>query len=121
MTVAAPDRSTTDPTGSEPPMSGAAKPWPIALKIAVAIAAPVAVFAVFTWSFGFLREADANRMVIAAVAIAVGVVGVFAVFWMMDQAVDWLPARWREGVRPYVFIGPALVILAVFLIYPLVN
>lgn len=102
-------------------MSGAARPLPIALKIVLAIALPVAVFAIFTWSFGFLRDANANRMVIALVAIAVGVVGVFTVFWMMDRAVDWLPASWREGVRPYVFIGPALVILAVFLIYPLIN
>jgi alpha-glucoside transport system permease protein len=32
-----------------------------------------------------------------------------------------LPKHFREGVRPYVFVGPALVILAVFLIYPVVN
>lgn len=121
MALAAPDTETTDPPGSDQPMSGAARPLPIALKIVLAIALPVAVFAIFTWSFGFLRDANANRMVIALVAIAVGVVGVFTVFWMMDRAVDWLPASWREGVRPYVFIGPALVILAVFLIYPLIN
>ena len=39
----------------------------------------------------------------------------------MDQLVDLLPARFREGVRPYVFVGPALVLLGVFLIYPVVN
>ena len=27
----------------------------------------------------------------------------------------------REGVRPYVFVGPALVILSVFLVYPVIN
>ncbi len=121
MTLAAPDMETTDPPGPEQPMSGAAKPLPFALKVAAAIAAPVAAFLAFSWSFGFLRDSNANRMLIALVAIAVGVVGVFSVFWMMDRAVNWLPARWREGVRPYVFIGPALVILAVFLIYPLLN
>jgi alpha-glucoside transport system permease protein len=35
--------------------------------------------------------------------------------------VDLLPSRRRERVRPYVFIGPALVVLAIFLVYPLVN
>ena len=55
------------------------------------------------------------------VAIVVGVGGVFFLFWAMDQFVDALPGRFRETVRPYVFVGPALVILSVFLIYPVIN
>ncbi|MBA2281927.1 MAG: sugar ABC transporter permease [Acidimicrobiia bacterium] len=39
----------------------------------------------------------------------------------MDQLVDALPGRVRESVRPYVFVGPALAILSVFLIYPVAN
>src|SRR3546814_7162419 len=39
----------------------------------------------------------------------------------MDQIVDRLPRGWRETARPYVFVGPALVVLSVFLIYPVVN
>ena len=46
------------------------------------------------------------------VAIVVGVGGVFFLYWAMDRIVDLLPERFREGVRPYVFVGPALVILA---------
>ncbi|MGH2755374.1 MAG: carbohydrate ABC transporter permease, partial [Actinomycetota bacterium] len=45
----------------------------------------------------------------------------FVLFWAMNRAVDVLPAAFREGVRPYVFVGPALVILAVFLVYPVFN
>ena len=45
----------------------------------------------------------------------------FALFWAMDRVVDWLPDGCREGVRPYVFVGPAVVILAVFLVYPVIN
>lgn len=69
----------------------------------------------------FLRDSDANRLVVAAVAVALGVAGVFILFWAMNRIVDWLPAHLGEGVRPYVFVGPALVILSVFLIYPVVN
>ena len=72
-------------------------------------------------TFDFLRDSEQNRLLIVVVAIGVGVVGVFFVFWAMDQVVDWLPERIREGVRPYVFVGPAIVILGVFLIYPVVN
>jgi alpha-glucoside transport system permease protein len=89
--------------------------------LAAAIVAPVAALVVLWAAFDYLRDADANRLLIASVAIAVGVVGVFALFWGMDRVVDLLPARFREGVRPYVFIGPALVVLSVFLVYPVVN
>jgi len=50
-----------------------------------------------------------------------GVGGGFFLFWGMNKVVDWLPASFREGVRPYVFVGPALVILSVFLVYPVFN
>ena len=57
----------------------------------------------------------------SGVAIVIGVGGVFFLYWGMNRVVDWLPARFREGVRPYVFVGPCLVILAVFLVYPVFN
>jgi len=100
-----------------PAGGGRRPPWLRALGL-VAIPAGAALLA---WaSLGLLRNTHANRVAIVGVAIAVGVVGVFFVFWAMDQAVDWLPARFREGVRPWVFVGPALVILSVFLVYPVI-
>jgi alpha-glucoside transport system permease protein len=92
-----------------------------ALRLLGALAIPIAAFALLWLTFDFLRDADANRFVLVGVAIAVGAGGVFFLYWAMNRAVDWLPERFREGVRPYVFVGPALVILSVFLIYPVVN
>ena len=57
-------------------------------------------------------------MGVVALAIVVGVGGVFLLFWVLDRAVNFLPERFREKVRPYVFIGPAIVLLLVFLVYP---
>lgn len=91
------------------------------LRIAASLVVPLATFLLMWGTFDLLRDDDANRLVVVGVAIVVGVVGVFALFWSMDSIVDWLPARFREGVRPYVFVGPALVILSVFLIYPVFN
>ena len=93
-------------------------PW---WKILVALAILVAAYFTLQIAFDFLRDEDANRFLIAAVAIVIGVAGVFALFWAMNQIVDWLPRRLRENVRPYVFIGPALVLLSVFLVYPVIN
>ena len=91
------------------------------LRIIAALAVPIISFVVLWLTFEFLRNAEANRLVLAVVAIVVGVLGVFALYWGMDLVVNLLPNRFQESVRPFVFVGPALVILTVFLVYPAVN
>jgi alpha-glucoside transport system permease protein len=107
-------------TASPPPRAQYAVALSV-LRVVGAFATPLVGFGILWWTFDFLRDAEANRFVVVGVAILVGVVGVFALFWGMNRFVDWLPAYFREGVRPYVFVGPALVVLAVFLIYPVIN
>jgi alpha-glucoside transport system permease protein len=91
------------------------------MRVVSAAAIPIVLFALLWLTFDFLREADANRFALAGVAIVVGVGGVFLLYWAMNRIVDYLPDSIRGGVRPYVFVGPALVILAVFLVYPVIN
>jgi alpha-glucoside transport system permease protein len=91
------------------------------LRLAAAAVVIVGGAYLVSVTFSFLRSSDANRALVVLVAILVGVGGVFVVFWGMDKLVDLLPASWREGARPYVFIGPALVMLSVFLVYPVIN
>ena len=102
---------------------GTARRGPIAVVIGLIVAATVVIgMIVFLgWAWDLLRSKDSNRLVVVGVAIAIGVGGVFFLYWGMNRVVDWLPARLREGVRPYVFVGPCLVILAVFLVYPVFN
>jgi alpha-glucoside transport system permease protein len=101
--------------------SGANVIWVSLLRLVSAVAIPVVAFFLLWATFDFLRNSDANRALVVVVAIVIGVGGVFFLFWAMNRAIDWLPLRFREGVRPYVFVGPALVILAVFLVYPVIN
>ncbi len=91
------------------------------LRFFSAFAVPVVAFIILWLTFEWLRDADANRAVIVLVAVAVGVLGVFLLYWAMDFAVNRMPERWRESVRPWVFVGPALVILSIFLLYPAIN
>jgi len=128
------------PTGSEPPVGiddasrpasvlaaeGAPpsdQPSPQLWILRAGIAAAVIIGAYFgiLATLDLLTDSDASRTVIVAVALLVGVVGVFAAYWLMDQGVNWLPRGWRETVRPYVFIAPALLALGYFLIYPVFN
>jgi len=39
----------------------------------------------------------------------------------MDRLVSALPDRMAAGVRPFVFAGPALMILGFYLVYPTVD
>jgi alpha-glucoside transport system permease protein len=91
------------------------------LRVLGAVAIPIVAFFLLWVTFDFLRDEDANRLVVVGVAIFVGVAGVFFLYWGMNRAIEMLPERYREGVRPYVFVGPALVILSVFMVYPVIN
>ena len=92
-----------------------------ALRIFAALGVPVIAFALLWWTFEFLRDSDANRGVIVVVAVVVGVVGVWGLYWGMDFTINQLPEEWGRRVRPYAFVGPALVILGVYLVYPAIN
>ncbi|MGH3925705.1 MAG: carbohydrate ABC transporter permease, partial [Pseudonocardiaceae bacterium] len=95
--------------------------WLALLRVVGAVAIPVVAFYLLWSTFDFLRNEDANRILVVGVAIVVGVAGVFLLYWAMNRAIELLPERYRESVRPYIFVGPALVILSVFLVYPVIN
>jgi alpha-glucoside transport system permease protein len=91
------------------------------LRVAAIALATLVGIVLFALAVDYLRSPTANRLILVGVAIAVGVVGVFFLFWAMNRIVDAVPDRIRETARPYVFVGPALVMLGVFLIYPVFN
>jgi alpha-glucoside transport system permease protein len=89
-----------------------------ALRVVSALLIPIVGFFLLWLTVDFLRDADANRFIVVGVAVAVGVGGVFFLYWAMNRSAEFLPERYREGIRPYIFVGPCLVLLAVFLVYP---
>ena len=90
-------------------------------RIAVAFVVPVITFVLLYLSFIFMRDSDAPRLLIAAVALIVGVFGVWLVYIGTDMLVSLLPAGIRERVRPFVFVGPALVVLTAYVVVPAVS
>ena len=57
----------------------------------------------------------------AVIAIVAGVGGAFLVFWVLNCLIERLPEKWEERLKPYVFIGPGLFLIGLFLLYPLVR
>lgn len=58
------------------------------------------------------------KLLLAVIALAVGVGGIWLLFIGVGSLVSLLPPKWRDRILPWVFAGPALVLLAVFLLYP---
>jgi alpha-glucoside transport system permease protein len=120
-------KTPTEPPAPEAKAPASARPagggviWIVLLRLVGVLSIPVVAFVVLWTTFDYLRDENANRFLVVCVAILVGGGGVFLLYWGMNRFVDLLPDRYREGVRPYVFVGPALVILSVFLVYPVIN
>lgn len=60
----------------------------------------------------------AIKMLNAILAIVGGVGAVLALFWLANRFVERLPGRASERLKPWVFVGPAIALISVFLVYP---
>jgi len=88
------------------------------LRIGVSLAVPLIALGVLYWAGTVVLDENANRLLVVLVALIIGVIGVFALYYAMDWLVNRLPEHYRQYVQPFVFVGPALVLLSVFLVYP---
>ena len=61
------------------------------------------------------------KMILAAVALALGVGGIWLFYAGLNWMVMRLTPRWRSSLLPWVFVGPALALLTVYLVWPLVR
>ena len=58
------------------------------------------------------------KLLLAAIALAGGRRWHLAAVHRRGRPGQPAPAKWRDRILPWVFVGPALVLLAVFLVYP---
>jgi alpha-glucoside transport system permease protein len=79
---------------------------------------PLITFFLLYVGFLFLRDGKAPREVITLVAIVWGVGGVALLYWIFNNLVEQLPDLWRGRLLPFVFVGPAMAILAWYLAIP---
>ncbi|HEX3265163.1 MAG TPA: sugar ABC transporter permease [Candidatus Limnocylindrales bacterium] len=60
------------------------------------------------------------KLLLAVIALLVGVGGIWLLFTGASTIVERFPAALRDRVLPWVFIGPAILLLAIYLVYPAV-
>ena len=61
------------------------------------------------------------KLVLAGLALVVGVGGIWMVFIGASAVVGLLSPRWQGRVLPWVFVIPAMVLLTVYLVYPTIG
>jgi alpha-glucoside transport system permease protein len=115
--TAPPEPGTEEPAGRSHARDAAT----IGLFLLALVVGAIVARAVLWQTLDYMTDTDSNRLGVIVVALVLGVGGIFVLFWAMDRLVNLLPRDVSERVRPYVYVGPALVILAVFLIYPVIN
>ena len=54
----------------------------------------------------------------AVIAIVGGIGGAIIIFWILNKLAESLKGRWEDRVKPWMFAGPAILAIAVYLIYP---
>jgi alpha-glucoside transport system permease protein len=54
-------------------------------------------------------------------AVVGGVGGALLLYYVLNKIVERLPQKWEDRIKPYVFVGPAVLAIGVFLIYPAIR
>ena len=97
-----------------------ASPVPI-LPLLRAAALFGGVSALILLAFLFMRDSRAPTALIAAVALIIGIGGVWGMFYAGNGVVDALPRRLRDAARPWLFVGPAILIAGIYIVFPAVR
>ncbi len=87
-------------------------------RILISLFVPIVTFVVLWQGFIFLRDSNAPKILITLVAIVWGVGGVAMLYVVSNWLIEKLPSIWVRRLQPYVFVGPAVAILAWYLAIP---
>lgn len=87
-------------------------------QILISLFVPVLTFIVLWQGFVFLRNANAPKLVIVLVAVIWGVGGVALLYFVSNWLVEKTSRKWVHTLQPFVFVGPAVALLAWYLAIP---
>jgi alpha-glucoside transport system permease protein len=62
-----------------------------------------------------------NDILVAAVSVVIGVVASYGLYWLLGKAVSLLPSRISQKAQVWAFVTPAVVLLLVVSVYPIIQ
>ena len=71
--------------------------------------------------FLFLRDSTLPKSIIAIFAIVWGVAGAGLIFWVFNWITEQFAEKWTARLQPFIFVGPAIFLLAWYLAIPAVR
>ncbi len=63
----------------------------------------------------------ASKILIALVTVVVGIGVALAVYWLLNKLAELLPGKTEHRVKPYLYILPAYLAIAIYLVYPAIQ
>ena len=60
------------------------------------------------------------KAISAIITVAVGIGAALALYWLLNKLAELLPGRWEDRIKPFFYIAPAFLAVALYLIYPAV-
>ncbi|HMK09363.1 MAG TPA: sugar ABC transporter permease, partial [Anaerolineales bacterium] len=108
--------TTTATKVGRPGSSGGALGW--LTRFGLTLLLLIATLFLLYRGFLFLRAGSQAKWLMTLAAIAWGVGGVAALFYLVNRLVESLPPAWTARLQPLVFVGPALAMLLWFLALP---
>jgi alpha-glucoside transport system permease protein len=90
-------------------------------QILISLFVPALTFIVLWQGYLFLSKSQAPQLVLVIVAIVWGVGGVALLYLVANWLVNKLPIKMAKVLQPFVFVGPAVVIMGWFLAVPVLR
>lgn len=71
------------------------------------------------WSiFLFFRDSSLPSVMNAILAVVWGAVGIYSIYYSFNWVVEQYPDKWKRRILPFVFVGPAVLLLGWLLVFP---
>jgi alpha-glucoside transport system permease protein len=112
------DRTTTE----SPPPSGPGNKGKADLKrFMFGVLGLIVTLYVMITAFQAIVIYDMPKLAQAGIGVLAGVGGAMLLFYFFNMMIEGLPQRIEGVLKPYVFVLPAIVLIALFLIYPTIQ
>lgn len=58
------------------------------------------------------------KSVNTVLTVVYGLAGTLVLYWLLNKLAELLPGRWEGRLKPFVFAGPAIAVILLYLVYP---
>jgi alpha-glucoside transport system permease protein len=86
--------------------------------LSLSVLVPVLNAALHGLIFMFFRSSTLPPILNAVLAIIWGALGIYSIYYSFNWVVEQYPDRWKRRILPFVFIGPAVLLLGWLLVLP---